>query len=142
MWSRGRAFGAKPSVISPKRAAPAPVRNGAMINPTIIQDRSDFIDAGSPRTVAQGFDNYMYGTGAGTAFDAAQNVNTGSPVVMASGVLVQSVGLPFSSASDVTQTGGATGFRTKHIGNASITVIPAIPVQNFFAPRRADRTKP
>lgn len=118
-------------------------RNGAMTNPTIVRDTNQLVPAGLV-TATQGFDNYEYQTGMGTAYAAGSNVMAaGTPVPLsANQVLVQSVGFPLTTTSDASQYGGKTTFRTKIIGHASLAVVPSAPPQNFFAipPGGADKT--
>lgn len=117
-------------------------RNGMMLNPTIIRDTVDLVDPGITRTTTQGFDSYMYQSGMGTPHSPAANIYSGSPLAVSNGVVVQSVGLPFTSASDPAQVGGKTTFRTRIVGHFGVAVIPSAPPQNFFAipPSGADKT--
>lgn len=117
-------------------------RNGMMLNPTVIRDTTDLIDSGITRKTTQGFDSYMYQSSMGVAHSPADNLYSGSPISLTDGVLVQSVGLPFTSVTDPTQIGGKTTFRTKIVGHFGLAVIPSAPPQNFFAipPSGTDKT--
>jgi hypothetical protein len=117
-------------------------RNGAMINPTILHDTADMMDPLAPRTAGQGFDNYMYQSGMGVAFSAGLNAHNGAPIEIGEGVLVQSIGLPFTDHTDPDQAGGVAGFRTKIVGHFLLTVVPEALPEGFLGvpPSGHDKT--
>lgn len=107
-------------------------RNGAMLNPFSLRK-------GAP---GQGFDNYYYDPNQLIDYVDALNVNTGSPLSVSGGMIVQAVSTQLTNPAPIEQTGTEDKFGTRIAGHASFAVIPSAPPVNFFAipPAGADKT--